>query len=105
MTSATPVAPAAIQLSTTLRYILDLLEEITADWDSEPISAATELGALGIESINLVYLLAEVQQEYSLGDRLLGRLRIEQIDIRALCIGELVELVMRSAREPQETRP
>jgi hypothetical protein len=93
------------QLSTILEYILQLLEEITAEWDPEPISAATELGSLGIESINLVYLLAEVQQEYSLGDRLLGRLRTQQIDVRVVCVGELVELVAQIAHAPREARP
>lgn len=103
--TVTKTVTKSVQFDAILGLILELLEEITADWDTGPVSAATELGSLGIESINLVYLLAELQQEYSLGDRLLRELRSQQIDIRRLLVGELAELVERTARPPQEARP
>jgi hypothetical protein len=105
MTNAMPAVPGAVHLRSIPEYVVELLEEITADWDRGPMSPATELGSLGIESINLVYLLAEVQQEFALGDRLLGTLRAERIDIRTLRVGELCELAARTARAPQEAGP
>lgn len=106
MTNTTSAAPAPAQLDAVCHYLLELLEDITAEWDCGRISAATELGSMGIESINLVYLLAEVQQEYALGDGLLSALREEEIDIRGLRVGELGELVVRlPARTHEEARP
>jgi Phosphopantetheine attachment site len=87
------------------QFIIGLLDEIVAEWDHEPIGPTTELGSLGIESINLVYLLAEVQHEYGLGDRLLNALRTEQIDVRGLRVGELSELVVALlAPDPAEVQ-
>ena len=39
------------------------------------MSAGTSLGQLGLESINLVYFVAEVQQHYDLRDALFNQLR------------------------------
>jgi acyl carrier protein len=72
-----------------LDFVLELLEEITADRDVEPLSPGHLLGDLGLESINLVYLIAELQQEFRLGDALISALRERRIDIRRLSAGEL----------------
>jgi acyl carrier protein len=73
--------------------ILDLLEEITQDWDIGKPTATTELGSLGLESINLVYLIAELQAEYGLEDALIARLRRDRIDVRLLRVDEMAGLV------------
>lgn len=91
----TPATAPAVDQPTIRQYVVELLEEIIADWDHAPISGATQLGSLGIESINLVYLLAEVQLEYALGDRLLSALRADEIDIRGLCVDRLTAIVAR----------
>jgi acyl carrier protein len=73
--------------------ILELLEEITQDWDIGKPTAATEFGSLGLESINLVYLIAELQVEYGLEDALIARLRRDRIDVRRLRVDEMARLV------------
>jgi hypothetical protein len=75
-----------------LDFVLELLEEITADRDVGPLSADDALGELGLESINLVYLIAELQQEYALGDALISALRERRIDVRRLTAGELADM-------------
>jgi aryl carrier-like protein len=96
-----PDAPVATDLAASaagrdvLPFLLELLEEITADIDLEPLSADSELGSLGLESINLVYLIAELQQELGLGDALISLLRRERIDVRTLRAGVLARLVER----------
>jgi Phosphopantetheine attachment site len=83
-------------------HVLDLLEEITQDWDIERPTPGTELGSLGLESINLVYLIAELQEEYALGDGLIARLRRDEADVRKLRVEEMAELVANLAREASQ---
>ena len=76
-----------------LRYILEILREVTADWDVGEISPETRLGDLGLESISLVYLIAEVQHYYNLQDLLFQKLRMAVINIKDLRIADVVDLV------------
>jgi hypothetical protein len=75
------------------RFVVDLLGDIAADLDLPPLTAQTPLGSLGLESINLVYLIAELQGEFALGDALIARLRADRIDIRTLSVHEMALLV------------
>jgi len=81
--------------------MISVLKEITGDWDVGEISATTQLGALNLESINFVYLIAELQQKYGLRQRFLTRIRSIERPIADLRVAELVDLVeeIRYARE------
>jgi hypothetical protein len=71
-----------------------LLDEITEDLDLGVITDDRRLGDLGMESIGLVYLIAEVQQEFGLGDSLLQALRSgPRADVRAMTVGAFTTLV------------
>lgn len=80
-----------------LQYVVGILREITADWDVEEINADTGLGNLGLESISLVYLIAEIQQHYNLQDLLFKRLRAAEVNITLLRVGDIVDLVSELA--------
>ncbi len=74
-----------------LRYVVEILEDITAEWDIGEITPETSLGELGLESISLVYLLGEVQQRYELQDRLFEKLRAEESILIDLCVSDVVD--------------
>lgn len=78
-----------------------LLADITADLATGPLTPDRRLGDLGLESISLVYLIAEVQQELDLGDRLLGALRNEPpTDLRTITVEAFSDLVAGLLTEP-----
>lgn len=74
-------------------FVGGILSEITQDWDVGEINPGTRLGDLGVESIALVYLLAEIQQHYGLEDALFERLRREGLNVVELRVGQLVAMV------------
>jgi acyl carrier protein len=76
-----------------LQYVVGILREITTDWDVGEITAETCLGNLGLESISLVYLIAEIQQHYDLRDLLFKRLRAAEVNITLLRVADIVDLV------------
>jgi hypothetical protein len=72
-------------------FVGEILDELTEDLDAEVVGPDDVLGDLGLESISLVYLIAEVQQRFQLGDRLLDSLRWHPpTDVRALTVAEFV---------------
>jgi hypothetical protein len=78
---------------TPIALVLEILTEISADLDLPPIAPETVLGELGLESISLVYLIAEVQQELGLGERLLHALRtMPEVGVRELTVDEFAAL-------------
>jgi acyl carrier protein len=83
-----------------LPYVIQVLREVTADWDVGEISAETSLGNLGLESINLVYFIAELQQHYGLQDRLFTRLRTSGRPVPDLRVSDVVDLVEASRSTP-----
>jgi hypothetical protein len=75
------------------RLVLRLVTEISQDRGTRPVTGDRRLGDLGLESISLVYLIAELQQELALGDRLVRDLRIRSsVELPMLTVGELAEL-------------
>ncbi len=72
------------------RYVSGVLREVTADLDVDEITPHTQLGSLGLESISLVYLIAEIQQHYGLQDRLFSKLRAKAMNIQALRVADVV---------------
>jgi acyl carrier protein len=88
-----------------LAHVIRVLEEITDDWDVGRISADTRLSALNLESINLVYFIAELQQEYGLQQQLFTRIRSTDRSLGDLRVADIVDFVheIRGTRdEPRE---
>ena len=76
-----------------LEHVIGVLEEITNDWDVGPISADSRLAALNLESINLVYFIAELQQTYGLRQQLVTRIRSTARSLGDLCVDDIVDFV------------
>jgi hypothetical protein len=76
-----------------LDFIVDILRDIAGDNDFDEISAQTPLGSIVYESINLVYLIGDLQTEYKLEDLLVQKLRAAKINIQHLCVADMVNLV------------
>ena len=91
-----------------LEHVIAILREITVDWDVGEISTESRLAALNLESINLVYFIAELQQKYALKQQLFTRIRAADRPIADLRVGDVVDVVleMRGARDqpPGESR-
>ena len=51
----------------------DLLKDISEDWETVEVTTETRLVDLGMESISLVYLIAELQQMYRSGRYLVSQ--------------------------------
>jgi acyl carrier protein len=93
-----PIGQPELTTQSILGYVIEILREITADWDVGEIDAATGLGQLGLESINLVYFIAEVQQNYGLRDALFNQLRADETLLVDRRVGEIVEMVQAIRR-------
>ena len=76
-----------------LEHVIRILEEITDDWDVGPISAESRLASLNLESINLVYFIAEIQQKYGLRQQLFTRIRSAARVLGDLRVGDIVDFV------------
>jgi acyl carrier protein len=77
-----------------LAFVVGVLADITLDLDlNGGITSTTRLGDLGVESIALVYLIAEAQQRFGLEDLVFQALRQEERGIVDLQVGGLVELI------------
>jgi|ERR1700737_1480611 acyl carrier protein len=90
-----------------LAHVIGILQEITADWDVGEISAGSRLATLNLESINLVYFIAELQQKYALQQQLFTRIRAADRPLADLRVADVVDFVreMRGAREPRREEP
>jgi acyl carrier protein len=84
-----------------LAHVLGILEEITGDWDVGKISADSRLADLNLESINLVYFIAELQQKYGLQQHLFTRIRSAGRPLAELRIADIADFVqeIRGARD------
>ena len=93
--------PDSRDADTVLTHVIGILQEITSDWDVGTISSDTRLADLNLESINLVYFIAELQQQYGLQQRLFTRIRSTDRAVAELTVGDVVQLVqdIRHARE------
>jgi acyl carrier protein len=73
--------------------VIEILSDIAADWDVGEISADTSLQSVVHESISLVYLIGDLQQQYKLEDRLLQKLRESGSNVTDLRVGDIVDFV------------
>ena len=67
-----------------------LLKDINEGWEVETITADTRLVDLGLESISLVYLIAELQQMHHLGDLLFRKMRSEGSLLKQMTVGDIL---------------
>ena len=74
-------------------YVIEILTDLTSEWDVAPITSSTRLRDLELESISLVMLIGEIQHRYRLGDAVFERLRKADLLIVNLGVGELVDIV------------
>lgn len=88
-----------------LAHVLGILEDIASDWDVGKISADSRLAELNLESINLVYFIAELQQKYGLQQHLFTRIRSAGRPLAELRVTDIAKFIqeIRGAREaPRE---
>jgi acyl carrier protein len=83
-----------------MRHVIGILEEITSEWEVGTISPDSRLADLNLESINLVYFIAELQQKYGLQQRLITRIRSADRPLAELQVADIVHFVdeIRSGR-------
>lgn len=74
------------------RLVREIVADLTAELDVGPIGTDRRLGSLGLESISLVYLVAEVQEELELGDALVAALRGLDVPVPDLTLGQFADL-------------
>ncbi len=89
----------SISKETALSYLVQILTEITAELGIGEIRGEIRLGNLGIESVNLAYLIAEVQQQYGLRDMLVRKLRDQAIPLVDLTVENIATLVGQASSE------
>ena len=84
-----------------MAHVIAVLEAITDEWDVGEISADSRLAALTLESINLVYFVAELQQTYGLQQQLFTRIRSADRPLAELRVADVVDFVqeIRAARQ------
>lgn len=68
----------------------EILTDVTEDWDVGEITVDTRLIDLGMESISLVYLIAELQQSYGLGNELFRKMRAEGLLLKEMTVGDVL---------------
>jgi acyl carrier protein len=76
-----------------LATITEILDDLAEDWDSGEITLEGRLIDLGMESISLVYLVAELQQHYGLGDQLFNKMRVDGSQLRDMTVGMIVDSI------------
>jgi aryl carrier-like protein len=69
----------------------ELLKDISEDWETVEVTTETRLVDLGMESISLVYLIAELQQMYGLGDTLFRKMRGEGTFLKDMTVGDVLK--------------
>jgi aryl carrier-like protein len=72
------------------RSLKELLDDINDGSEGDEITPDTRLVDFGLESISLVYLLAELQQMYGLGDALFRQMRSEGTFIKDMSVGDIL---------------
>jgi acyl carrier protein len=68
----------------------EILADINEDWDVGEVTYDTRLVDLGMESISLVYLIAELQQTYDLEDKLFRKMRSEGSLLKDMAVGDIL---------------
>src|SRR5215470_10538603 len=68
----------------------ELLDDINDGTEGPEVTLDTRLVDLGLESISLVYLMAELQQMYGLGDALFRQMRNEGTLIKDMSVGDIL---------------
>ena len=97
-----PVPPPP-DLGKIFESLKELLSDTQEDWEPSEVTPDTRLIDLGLESISLVYLIAELQQIYGLGDRLFRKMREDETFLKDMTAGDVVNSLaaLLKTAEPQ----
>lgn len=68
----------------------EILADLNEDWDVGEVTYDTRLVDLGLESISLVYLIAELQQTYALEDKLFRKMRNDGSLLKDMTVGDIL---------------
>ena len=68
----------------------ELLDDINDGVEGPELTQDTRLVDLGLESISLVYMMAELQQMYGLGDALFRQMRNDGTMIKDMSVGDIL---------------
>lgn len=74
----------------------DLAEDL--DLDDAEISKDQEVISVGIESIGIVYLISELQQQYQLENRVFDELRAKDRLLRDMTFDDVINAVLSVAK-------
>ena len=88
---------AMVDESTVLNHVISLFEDLTQDLDIDPISGTTRFNSLGIESIDFMLAITELQAHFDLGDRVMRQLEVMEVGDQGLEVQELVAVVVQAA--------
>jgi aryl carrier-like protein len=87
-----------------LAVLQEILSDVAEDLEESSVDPDRPLVELGLESISLVYLIAELQQSLGLGDLLFAKMRAEGTLLKQMTVGDIVtaiqEIAGRSAVAP-----
>jgi acyl carrier protein len=89
---------ATTQLETFQQDTIELLNELTSDWDTgldEPLGPTTAIVAdLGFESLDVVYLVTAIEQKYGRRDLPFEKLlMVEGRYVDDLTVGQIAEFL------------
>lgn len=87
---------AAVTYDNALAALQEIFEDLEDDLDGDggALSADAKLIDLGMESISLVYLISELQQNYGLGDALFRKMRDENLMLVDMTVDDILKSVV-----------
>ncbi|ABV93701.1 hypothetical protein Dshi_1961 [Dinoroseobacter shibae DFL 12 = DSM 16493] len=84
------------------KVMQEIFEDLADDLGEDEIDLKPESKVLdlGVESISLVYLISELQQNYGLGDQLFRKMREEDQLLKDMTVDDILKAVVAlSARQ------
>jgi len=87
---------AAVTYDDAYSVLKEIFEDLEDDLDTDgaELSADLKLIDLGMESISLVYLISELQQNYGLGDALFRKMRDEEKLLVNMTVDDILNSVV-----------
>lgn len=92
----------AVTYDNAYKVMQEIFEDLADDLGEDEIelSPQSKVLDLGVESISLVYLISELQQNYGLGDQLFRKMREEDQLLKDMTVDDILKAVVElSARQ------
>lgn len=92
----------AVTYDDAYKVMQEIFEDLADDLGEDEIelSPDSKVLDLGVESISLVYLISELQQNYGLGDQLFRKMREEDRLLKDMSVDDILKAVVElSARQ------